>query len=61
MSSSDPIQMLLFVFILSFIAKGSSAESNIAFTYCASVVSFNLEDVSFPMIFMDLTFFKFTS
>lgn len=38
------------------IAKGSSPESSSALHYYASLVSFNLDFLNFPIIFMDLTF-----
>lgn len=45
--SPQPMQVLLIVLIMSFIAKGSSLESNIAFSCPVSLVCFNSLSLSF--------------
>ena len=54
-----PIQVLLIILIMSFIAEGSSSESNVIFSCHVSLVSFNLEQfLSLSLGFMTLMLCK---
>lgn len=56
-----PMQVLLIALIMSFIARGSSLESNVAFSCPVSLVCFNLEQfLSLSLGFMTLTLCKIT-
>lgn len=55
-----PIHVLLIV-LMSFVVKGSSSESNVAFSCHASLVGFNMEQfLSLSLGFMTLTLCKIT-
>lgn len=55
----QPMQVLLIVLIMSFIAKGSSLESNVAFSCPVALVCFSLEQfLSLSLSFVTLTLCK---